>query len=339
MIFLQKAKAGKEIILQVTTLSKLINIWILFLALAILSPTALAKASSENVTKLAFQKMTAVDRLHLVIGNGARSLADRLDRFFSDEQIEEELQTTRVRLKPTIQWSEADNLDALIPFRIDLVLPRLKNKWKVLLSSFRDKDDDQIPDDADYIDNDGEDEDDDTGIFLGLQYTALSGIARHIKTSAGPKFKGKSVRFFASARVRFQYRIGPWTANLSEKVFYDKEFGERTTFDFQRPIGTKEVFRSLSAITCSETSKGVDLRQVFLLRHFFSETIAAGISGEIAAHTRPSTVVDAYVLAFEYRQKIWRDWLYLDVNPQARFPREVDFEFTPFLGLSLEAIF
>ena len=119
----------------------------------------------------------------------------------------------------------------------------------------------------------------------------------------------------------------------------NEELGERTSFDFQRPIGTREVFRSSSSVTYSETSKGVDLKQKLLLRHFFSETIAAGVSGEIAAHTRPSMVVDAYVVAFEYRQRIWRDWLYFDLNPQARFPFEADFEFTPFLGLSLEVIF
>jgi len=339
-LFTKPTKAGGEIIFQVPSLSKLINIWTLILALAILSPAAVAKASSDNETKLALQEMTTVDRLHLAIGNGARSLADRLDRFFSDEQIEEEVQTTRVRLKPNIQWTEADNLDTSIPFRIDLVLPRLENKWKILVSSFRDKDDDQIPNEVDFIDNDGLDQGDEISTFLGLQYTPLFEIARHIRTSLGPKFKGKSVYFFASARVRFQYLIGPWTANLSEKVFYDnEELGERTSFDFQRPIGTQEVFRSSSSITYSETSKGVDLRQMLLLRHFFSETIAAGLSGEIAAHTRPSMVVDAYVVAFEYRQKIWRDWLYFDLNPQARFPREVDFKFTPFLSVSLETIF
>ena len=188
-------------------MAKLINICTLFLALSLLSSTAPAKTLSENEPKIAIQKITAVDRLHLAIGNGARDLANRLDRFFSDEQIEKELQTTRVRLKPTFQWTETDKLEASIPFWIDLVLPRLENKWKLLVRSFRDKDDDQIPDEDDYTEDEGETEDDETGTFLGLQYTFFSGIARHIRTSAGPKFKGGSVRFFASARMRFQYLI------------------------------------------------------------------------------------------------------------------------------------
>ena len=327
--------------------AKLIKIWALFLALAVLPPTARAGPLSQKQKKQT--GTTAVDRAHQAIGEHARNLADHLDRYFSDEQIEEELQTSRVRLKPTLQWTEADNLDASMPFRIDLVLPRLKNKWKVLVSSFRDEDDDQIPNEVDYTDNDGEDKsgkddtdiiDDDTSTFLGLQYTHLAREARHIKTSVGPKFRDDSVHLFASARLRFQYLTGPWTAHLTQYFFFDdQEFGERTSLDLQRPIGAKDVFRSASTVTYTETSKGAELGQTLLLRHFFSENRAAGASWQIAAHTRPSTVVDAYVAAIEYRQKMWRDWLYLDIRPQARFPREANFEFTPFLGACLEAIF
>jgi len=176
--------------------------------------------------------------------------------------------------------------------------------------------------------------------FLGLQYTPFANAVSHIKTSIGPKFRSNSVRLFASARVRFQFMTGIWTAHLTQYFFFDnQELGERTGLDFQRPIGDKAEFRSASTVTYSETSKGTDLRQTLLFRHFFTESASAGISLQIEAHTRPSTLVDAYVIAFEYRQKMWRDWLYLDILPQARFPREVDFGVTPFLGTSLEAIF
>ena len=319
---------------------KYISIYVLFLALFGFLSKAEAKKSIENKTLLIHQKMTSIDRLHLAIGNGARNLANRLDRFFSDEQMEEELQTTRVRIKPTIQWSKEDKLEASVPFRIDLVLPRLENKWKIMVKSFSDKDDDQIPDETDFTDNNGDDQDEQTGTFLGLQYTPLAGIVKHVKTSVGPKFKGDSVSLFVSIRLRFQYVAGPWTTYLTQQLFYENdELGERTSLDLHRPIGNKKVFRSESTATHSESSKGVDLRQIFLIRYFFTENIAVGILGEIAAHTRPSSVVDAYVGSFEYRQKIWKEWLYFNLKPQARYPREENFKFTPFLSISVESIF
>ena len=320
--------------------SKLMKMCLLLMALAILPPGVRAEALPGDEVSPPLSRKISVDRIQSAIGNGARGLADKLDRFFSDEQIEEELQTTRVRLKPTIIWSEGGQLETLLPLRIDLALPRLENKWKIFVKSFQDDDDDEIPNELDPKDDNGVDKEDDTSTFFGLQYTILSRTARHIKLSAGPKLRSNSLRFFGDARIRFQYLTGTWITRLTQQVFFNgEEFGERTRLDFQQPIGKKNVFRSASMVMWSETSQGVDLKQTFLLRHFLSESKAAGASCEITGHTRPYLSVDTYVAALEYRQKMWRDWLYLNIKPQAKFPHETDFRFTPLLNVSLEAIF
>jgi hypothetical protein len=40
-----------------------------------------------------------------------------------------------------------------------------------------------------------------------------------------------------------------------------------------------------------------------------------------------------------YRQQIWRRWLFLEIAPQYRFPRDRGFEDVPGINFKLEMIF
>jgi hypothetical protein len=55
--------------------------------------------------------------------------------------------------------------------------------------------------------------------------------------------------------------------------------------------------------------------------------------------TRPRNQAVEYLAVVRYRQKIWRDWLFYEIAPQARFPRDRDFDFTPGILFRLEMIF
>jgi hypothetical protein len=55
--------------------------------------------------------------------------------------------------------------------------------------------------------------------------------------------------------------------------------------------------------------------------------------------TQPVNELTEVDLRIRYRQQIWRRWLFFEVAPQYRFPRDRSFEATPGILFRLEAMF
>lgn len=273
---------------------------------------------------------------------GFHSLVDRLDSFFSDEQIEDELQTSSLRFKPGFMWKESGRLNYPVPVRINIVLPRLQNRWQILFTSLPDDDNDQDPDDRDYSDDRfGSTATRRISSLIGLQFSPFSGISEHLKFISGIKIRTNEFNPFTMMRVRFRRSLGDWNFRFIQSGFWfsDIGFGERTQVDFGRSLGDETWFRSRSSALYSKQARGVDLKQTFFVRHFIGENTVLGTYWRVGAHTSPHTVVDGHTLAVEWRTRLIGNWLYLQISPQALFHRKADFRLIPVLFTDLEIIF
>ncbi len=271
-----------------------------------------------------------------------QKLSDRLDRFFSDQHIEEELQTSSIRLKPGIRWSEGGQLDFQLATRLNLVLPRLQDRWQIFFSSIPDEDNDQDPDRNDYTDNQPSVVDEEqTSSLLGLQFAPITDLKQHLKFITGIKIRSDEFNPFGLTRFRYRFSLGSWSLRFTQSVFYfaDNGFGENTQLDFNRPLGDKTFFRLRNSLTWSEQTRGVGLKQTFFLRHFISQNSVLGVSWRIGGHTSPEMIVDGHTIALEFRTKLWLDWLFWEVSQEALFHRDTNFRYQPALLASLEMIF
>lgn len=52
-----------------------------------------------------------------------------------------------------------------------------------------------------------------------------------------------------------------------------------------------------------------------------------------------ASLLNATVLKLVYRQRIWRDWLSMEIAPQVNYPRDNDFEAEPGLFLRFDIRF
>jgi hypothetical protein len=55
--------------------------------------------------------------------------------------------------------------------------------------------------------------------------------------------------------------------------------------------------------------------------------------------TYPTNELVEELLVFRYRQRFWRDWLFLEIDPQFRYPRDRSFVFTPGILFRIEMVF
>ena len=287
-------------------------------------------------------EMALPDRLHRTIGGGVREIADRIDRFFVDEHLEDEFQTSSIRVKPTVAWYESGDVDFEVPLKVRLVLPRLQRKWQFFVDSILDEDNDLDPDRIDTTrDETLPTVDAETSSTLGLQFIPFAKIRKNIRFRSGLKVRDWEIIPFVSTRYRHESVFKIWKARWTQKVFWfeDNGFGERTDMVWERNLGNQIQFRSTSSATWSETSEGVDLKELLVLRRFLREDRAVSLSYLITGHTRPEAIVDAHTLAVKYRQRFLRKWLFFEIEPQFRFLEEDDFELSPVLFVSNEVVF
>jgi hypothetical protein len=77
----------------------------------------------------------------------------------------------------------------------------------------------------------------------------------------------------------------------------------------------------------------------FSLSHPLSSKAALQYSWVNVFQTKPVNALTEIDLRVSYRKRIWRDWLYYEVMPQYRFPRDRGFEATPGILFRLDMLF
>lgn len=313
----------------------------LFFAIQLLIPAHVLKAQ-EVVADTVIQNNKNQGNEKNKQNSFIQNLADRIDRFFSDKNIEDELQKSSLRFKPAILWEEGGQFDYPLPVQINLVLPRLQNRWQIFFSSVPDEDNDQDPDRIDYTDDQPElDEDKKTTSLIGVQFAPIAGLSQHLKFISGVKIRTNEFNPFGLIRFRYRYDMGTWSMRFVQSTYYyaDNGLGETSQIDFGRPLNDATLFRSRSTATWSEQSRGVDLRQSFFLRYLIDEDNILGVYWRSAWHTSPIAIIDGHTIGMEYRRKLGLDWLFWEISPQAAYQRINNFNFVPIVLSSLEIIF
>ncbi len=306
-----------------------------------------AQALPEPETVPSSDKRDRADVIHGAIGRGVRGLGDRLDRFFSDQRVLAEEQTSRLYISPTFELIEGGQTSQTLPIRINVVLPRLKNRWRLRVTSIEDRDDDLVADSQDAL-PEGRDkalprepgEGDQTSTFVTLNYNPVAKLKRNLSVGGGPKVRDGSVKLFLAVRLRVSTQWGLWTPSGRQQIYYDgNKFGERTSVDLDRPLSKVTLFRATSAATYTEGGGGFELEQGFSVRRLLDDDRAVQTALTAIGNTQPNTRVERYVVSFTYRQRLWKDWLTASVRPELRYPRETRFEPERALILSLQAVF
>jgi len=258
------------------------------------------------------------------------AVADRLDRFFVDQRLEDRRNETRLRLGLGVRVDESRGIDPLFRFRLDLSLPRTQRRLALVVASFIDED---APEDV--LTNLEEDRD----VAGFLRFFAVDRERLQVSLDTGLRFSPVPDPF---TRVRLS-REYPWGRTLlrpAQEVFWrlDDGFGERTRIDFDRRLSMNTLARVRTQATYSEVTEGVDLDvAAFLFRQI---DVGSGLRFEVGLHTLtdPPRVVEAYRASVLYRRSVYRTWLFVEIEPQLHFRRDDDYRFSPGVILRLETI-
>jgi hypothetical protein len=274
-----------------------------------------------------------VDRAHAAVSRGVIAANRRLDAFFADERFEEEVYGTRLRVTGGLEVRSDGEVRALEEIDAKVAMPGTERRLELLVSNFELAED--AEDDGRFRRNE-----DASQLATGLRYNALGTATTYLPADGGLRIRPMPDPF-VRLRGRILRSVGSWDLRLTQSIFWflDEGLGESTRLDFDRPFDDDTALRISTRATFSESTDGFEWRQTLQLRRALSARRAIAIEALAEGPTDPHFFVETYAAVFRYRQRVWRDWLWIEIAPGVLFPRERDYEVTPAIGLSVDVIF
>lgn len=260
------------------------------------------------------------------------------DHFFDDRGLDYWEQDTVLTLSPGITIEEGEGTDPSFQFSLKLRLPRFENRVDLVIANFgRDDTVDDAFRTGRFSDSILEEE---TEGSISLRATLRETRRLRFSLSTGLNFRPEPVPVI-SARLNLEDRDGIYVRRISPTLFWDERdgFGQNARIDFERHPNPEWKQRARTFLLWSETSEGVRASQTFSL--FYApgrrrvHSLHAGATGSL----EPSALVTAYVIRYNLYRLIYKNWVYLEIEPGVQYPRDRDWEETPFINIQLHLLF
>jgi len=286
---------------------------------------------------------TWLDRYHGFIEKHMYRTADWVDRSVGGEQVQG-IERARSSLwwKNDFAYYKDQHFVYRTAFRASIWLPRLKNRWHLLIAGENQGD----PTVAIPVDPGN------PGTNVASQVSALSTELVYdlfrtkqtiFRVGAGVQVK---IPPDAYARVRFGYvqPLGSDTlARFTATAYYHAKEGpgESNQLVFERRLSPATLLQWANSATIEEGSNGWNWGTELTLGHALSPVSALTLGGSVKWSTRPIWEVQNYRVYTGYRRPVLRPWLFCELIPDMNWPLQTNGGREPVWGvrLRLEVLF
>lgn len=281
-----------------------------------------------------------VDQVHEELSNGLLSTATWLDSFFGDERYVAEDNRSYVRVLYDAFQEERSQLLLRPAVDLRLVLPQLEKKAHIVFSA---EPTESPKDTGTPVTVSGEPAatTEERNFTAALEYFIRSVSRESFIIRAGGQISEGQPVLFVSPRYRSLTPLDPWDFRFTQEATYrtDTAWQTNTRFDLERELPGDLFFRASIDGAWYENRVGYFPNLVFSLRQAIDVSHAVDYEWVNNYQTRPITELTEVALRLRYRHSFWRRWLFVEVAPQIRFPREMDFEGIPGILFRLEMFF
>lgn len=277
-----------------------------------------------------------IDAGHQWVCETVDQLAFQLDGFFRTELSEGEFEASRIRVRGGYEFASHGRSEPVTRFKLQLRLPGTEKRLRLFVDNFsqqQNEEDDSVAD-ADPDQRDG-------GLAGGFRYFLRVTDSIQTNIDAGVKFRYPPEPF-VKLRARRTFPLSErWLIRPSQWFFWelDEGFGETTRLDVDRRCFETALLRFRQKATYSQTSNGLEFESAVIYYEQVRSDTGYRLSARIRGETKPQSVVTDYGIFAQWRQAIYKDWLILEIEPNIRFPRLHDYEFSPGVAIVFEAVF
>ncbi|MFA6149026.1 MAG: hypothetical protein WC899_12535 [bacterium] len=304
-------------------------------------PGATATAATDNAAGAVVPAADNgwVDRTHSRVERNLFDTVAWFDRFFGDERMEvTERPESFLRWTNELRWDEEEHFSFRSTVRASVRLPRLKKRWRLVISGETKGDPNAVT----------QEDPGNPGLDVGsrtrtgsteLVYDLLRTPRSSLDVGAGVRVKLPPDAF---VRTRFQHArpIGLETLGRFTIIgYWDARdgFGESNQVDLERWLAPPTLLRWSNSLAIVENRSGWTWGSELSLLHKLSPKSAVTFAGGASGSSRPAWIATNYRVLARYRRNVWRKWLFLEGEPDIRWPRKEDGSRKPVWGAVLRA--
>lgn len=256
-----------------------------------------------------------VDTAHLATAESAQALVEWMDEFFGDPSYDAEKAESFLRLEFENEWDEVKGNDFGVRVRGKVQLPKISQRVELLFND----------DDTAAADREEQADSDNISLQLNVRETRRSRFDATLSWSSGAPKPGVRYRNEGELNEKQSYRY-------VQRLQWARNDGFFTLgqVDLYHQLDSDDVVRWSNRIKWGEESDGVEWRtRLSLFQRFYEETERPWAFNHfltIRGETDPKSYVQNYALGTVFRRKVYRDFLFFEVEPSANFRQPNPFE-------------
>ena len=275
---------------------------------------------------------------HKKTSSGLEWISKRIDTFFASEDIYEEATGSYARISASTIIREGGQQNFLGDLNLRIELPHTKKKLKLIIETDADQNLESRPGQT------GETSPNqalsNTTYYAGVEKELTEKSLWNVRTSTGIKIRSP-LDPFVRLRISREALFDTWKLRFTETLFHfhSSGTGHNTSLDIDRPISKTDLVRMHTSATWWDNTDHYELSHSFTFYHEITERRVLSYGIGIYGTNKPALQADTYLLDIHYRQRLHKDWLYAEINPQVLYLKTGDFKPEHSLTLKLEMIF
>jgi hypothetical protein len=265
-----------------------------------------------------------IDRIRSRLFKLTCSSASWFDGLFGDTRYDEEYRSTYGSVTTGALWSERKSWQEVLRFRAKVRLPQMNKRFHAFIGRV-DRDDYVSESESEVYGLPEQFNRNSEQTLVGIGYIEPLKKRGSFDTSTGIR-----VTFPLDPYVKGSYRyarpIGERNLlRLRETLFWQnsEEFGITSRMDWDRVVGEQNLIRYTASGTYSQRSWGLRWFSNVTLFHFISDNRALAYEMFAAGNTDHEVSLADYGAFLIYRQRVWRDWLLLELRGGVDWPRDL----------------
>lgn len=316
---------------------------LVLLALSLASVT-LAQAAEPEKPKAPGTFFTNLDRMHDVLSQDVGVLADRIDLFLGGLRTCEDSSGSYIQAGGSVAVHKNGDVlfDHTLNAKVDL--PNTRDRFRFVLESHPDKDfreplspGARTSTQSGTLSQEGSDI---TKVSSALQFILHEKRKWLISADGGVQMQFPLDPF---SRVRFKRELsfGWWRLTGEETVFWFESLGagESTKIDLEMYLPNCTLLRGTSQAVWKDRDRRFELSQNISLFQELSWKDVLTYKVGITGYGNPGLSKRDWGMSVEYRRRIYKNWLYIAIEPALWFSEVNDFETDPSIRFSFDVFF
>ena len=260
-----------------------------------------------------------------LVSNKLEQYVQGVDNFFTDDTVAYKRSGSYLRVRVESLWTEGEGNEFDAGLSLKLRLPKTQKKLKLVISSEVDEQKTTQERETGAIQEQTEEE---RGLYTGLERELGKPDKWRFKPSIGVKIRSP-LDWYIRLRAYRDVTFEKWLMSFYQSFYWfdSTGSGSDTSLRWDRRLDERFLFRSDSFVRYTDITNYFDTSQSFSIVHTLSKRRA--VTYKVAAFgisDDETTYATSYLTTVQYRQNIYKDYLFMDVQPTIGFARENEFK-------------